>query len=186
MLIFWHVFEVSSILGEKQRTKPKNSTLLKFFASFDTHHTTRSAKIVEKLLFLHLFFRFCDSGATQNFFFILKVKPDVYFISLSGKKREILIIYESKMQKLLSVTASEGVHLERISFKCPTVVHVHMKHQKTVFQSKICHFIGIELPIFEHISRIGRFYYVKSHFSSSEKWHSTQQHPLTPLTKKFY
>ena len=102
-------------------TKPKNSTLLKFFASFDTHHTTRSAKIVEKLLFLHLFFRFRDSGATQNFFFILKVKPDVYFISLSGKKREILIIYESKMQKLLSATASEGVHLERISFKCPTV-----------------------------------------------------------------
>ena len=55
------------------------------------------------------------------FFFILKVKSDVYFISLSGKKREILIIYESKMQKLLSATGNLGVHLERISFKCPTV-----------------------------------------------------------------
>ena len=55
------------------------------------------------------------------FFFILKVKPDFFFISLSGKKRENLIIYESKMQKLLSGIANEGVHLERISFKCPTV-----------------------------------------------------------------
>ena len=64
MLIFGQFFKVSSILGEKQRTKPKNSTLLKFFASFDTHHTPRSAKIVEKLLFIHLFLRFRDSGAT--------------------------------------------------------------------------------------------------------------------------
>ena len=63
-VIFWHFFDVSSILGEKQRTKPKNLTLLMFFASFDTHHTPRSAKIVEKLLFIHLFLRFCDSGAT--------------------------------------------------------------------------------------------------------------------------
>ena len=57
----------------------------------------------------------------RMFFFFFKVKPDVYFMSLSGKKREILIIFESKMQKLLSATANEGVHLEKISFKCPTV-----------------------------------------------------------------
>ncbi len=59
-IVFW----CFSNLAEKQRTKPIDSSSMKFFASFDTYNTPGSTKIVEKLLFLHLFFRFGDSGAT--------------------------------------------------------------------------------------------------------------------------
>ena len=42
--VLWF-FEVFSILAEKQRTKPIDSSSLKFFASFDTYDTPGSAKI---------------------------------------------------------------------------------------------------------------------------------------------
>ena len=42
--VLWF-FEVFSILAEKQRTKPIDSSFLKFFASFDTCDTPGSAKI---------------------------------------------------------------------------------------------------------------------------------------------
>ena len=42
------VFEDYSILTEKQRLKPKNSSSLKFSASFDTHLDPRGAILVER------------------------------------------------------------------------------------------------------------------------------------------
>ena len=39
------VFDVFSILAKKQRTKPIDSSSLKFFASFETYDTHGSAKI---------------------------------------------------------------------------------------------------------------------------------------------
>ena len=42
------VFEDFSILTEKQRLKPKNSSSLKFSASFDTHLDPRGAILVER------------------------------------------------------------------------------------------------------------------------------------------
>ena len=41
------VFEDISFLTEKQQMKPKNSSSLKFLASFDTQLDTRGAKLVE-------------------------------------------------------------------------------------------------------------------------------------------
>ena len=79
------------------------------------------------------------------FFFILKVKSDVYFISLSGKKREILIIYESKMQKLLSATGNLGVHLERISFKCSIVLWKALSSRNWNLTWKL-EYLGSERP----------------------------------------
>ena len=76
--VLWF-FEVFSILAEKQHTKPIDSSSLMFFASFDTCDTPRSTKIVEKLLFIHLFLRIRDSGTPRIFFLIFKIKPDVYF-----------------------------------------------------------------------------------------------------------
>ena len=42
--ILWF-FDVFSNLAEKQRTKPIDSSSMKFFASFDTNDTPGSAKI---------------------------------------------------------------------------------------------------------------------------------------------
>ena len=61
--IFGRVFEVCSILAEKQRPKPKNSSFLKFFASFDTLFDPRGTKVVEKSQFIHFVLKFDDSGA---------------------------------------------------------------------------------------------------------------------------
>ena len=47
MPLLGRFFEVYSIMTEKQRLKPKNSSSLKFFASFDTLLDPRSAKVVE-------------------------------------------------------------------------------------------------------------------------------------------
>ena len=60
---FWVFFEVCSILAEKQRPKPKNSSSLKFFASFDTLLVPRGAKVVEKSQFIHFVLKFDDCGA---------------------------------------------------------------------------------------------------------------------------
>ena len=46
---FWVFFEVYSILTEKQRTKPKQLTSLKNFASFGTHIAPKLSIIVEQL-----------------------------------------------------------------------------------------------------------------------------------------
>ena len=45
-LLGWF-FEVYSIMTEKQRLKPKNSSSLKFFPSFDILLDSRGAKVVE-------------------------------------------------------------------------------------------------------------------------------------------
>ena len=44
------VFEDSSILTEKQRLKPKDSSSLKFFASFDTLLDPRDAKVRNEMI----------------------------------------------------------------------------------------------------------------------------------------
>ena len=61
--VFGRFFEVCSILAEKQRPKPKNSSSLKVFASFDTLLDPRGAKVVEKSQFIHFVLKFDDSGA---------------------------------------------------------------------------------------------------------------------------
>ncbi len=61
--IFGWFFEVCSILAEKQRPKPKNSSSLKFFASFDTLLDPRGTKVVEKSQFIHFVLKSDDSGA---------------------------------------------------------------------------------------------------------------------------
>ena len=55
-------FEVCSILAEKQRPKPKNSSFLKVFASFDTLLDPRGTKVVEKSQFIHFVLKFDDSA----------------------------------------------------------------------------------------------------------------------------
>ena len=60
---FLDVFEDSSVLTEKQRPKPKNSSSLKVFASFDTLLDPRGTKVVEKSQFIHFVLKFDDSGA---------------------------------------------------------------------------------------------------------------------------
>ena len=44
------VFEDSAILTEKQRPKPKNSSSLKFFASFDTLLDPRGVKVKNEMI----------------------------------------------------------------------------------------------------------------------------------------
>ena len=44
------VFQDSSVLTEKQRPKPKNSSSLKFFASFDTLLDPRGAKVRNEMI----------------------------------------------------------------------------------------------------------------------------------------
>ena len=61
--VFGRFFEVCSILAEKQRPKPKNSSSLKVFASFDTLLDPRGTKVVEKSQFIHFVLKFDDSGA---------------------------------------------------------------------------------------------------------------------------
>ena len=46
-IVVWLYFEVYSIITEKQLLKPKNSSSLKFFSSFDTLLDPRGAKVVE-------------------------------------------------------------------------------------------------------------------------------------------
>ena len=47
MPLLGRFFEVYSIMTEKQRLKPKNSSSLKYFASFDTLLDPRGGKVVE-------------------------------------------------------------------------------------------------------------------------------------------
>ena len=61
-------FRVCSILAEKQRPKPKNSIFLKFFASFDTLHDPRAAKVKEISQFICFVLKFDERGALYNFF----------------------------------------------------------------------------------------------------------------------
>ena len=68
------VFEDSSILTEKQRPKPKNSSSLKVSASFDTLLDRRGAKVKEISQFLDFVLKFDDSGALYNFFPFLQSK----------------------------------------------------------------------------------------------------------------
>ena len=68
-----YVFEDSSFLTEKQRPKPKNSSSLKFFTSFDTLLDPRGAKVrnemimvarlLEMLQFINFVLKFDNSGA---------------------------------------------------------------------------------------------------------------------------
>ena len=71
---FGRFFEVYSILAEKQRPKPKNSSSLKVSASFDTLLVPRGAKVVEISQFIHFVFKFDKSGALYNFFPFLQNK----------------------------------------------------------------------------------------------------------------
>ena len=61
-------FKVCSILAVKQQPKPKNSSSLKFFASFDTLLDPRGAKVKQISQFLHFVLKFDNSGALYNFF----------------------------------------------------------------------------------------------------------------------
>ena len=47
MPLLGRYFKVFSIMTEKERLKPKNSSSLKFYASFDTLLDPRCAKVVE-------------------------------------------------------------------------------------------------------------------------------------------
>ena len=67
-------FEVCSILAEKQRPKPKNSSSLKISASFDTLLDPRGAKVKQISQFLHFVLKFDNSGALYNFFPFLQNK----------------------------------------------------------------------------------------------------------------
>ena len=80
------VFEDSSILTEKQRPKPKNSNSLKFFASFDTLHDPRAAKVKEISQFICFVLKFDESGALYNFLTFFKMMPRVSFIDLMVMK----------------------------------------------------------------------------------------------------
>ena len=51
--IFGRFFKICAILTEKQRTKPKNLSSLKFSASFDTQFAPSGARLVEIFLFEH-------------------------------------------------------------------------------------------------------------------------------------
>ena len=62
------VFEVCSILAEKQRPKPKNSSSLKISASFDTLLDPRGVKVKEISQFTHFVLKFDNSGALYDFF----------------------------------------------------------------------------------------------------------------------
>ena len=62
-VVFGRFFKVCSILAEKQRPKPKNSSSLSFFASFDTLLDPRGAKVVEKSQFIHFVLKFDGNGA---------------------------------------------------------------------------------------------------------------------------
>ena len=72
--VFGRFFEVCSILAEKQQPKPKNSSSLKFFASFDTLLDPRGVKVKEISQFTYFVLKFDNSGALYNFFPFLQNK----------------------------------------------------------------------------------------------------------------
>ena len=74
MVVFGRFFKVCSILAEKQRPKPKNSSSLKISASFDTLLDPRGAKVKQISQFLHFVLKFDNSGALYNFFPFLQNK----------------------------------------------------------------------------------------------------------------
>ena len=66
--IFGRFFKVCSILAENQRPKPRNSSSLKFFDSFDTLLDPRGAKVKDISQFVWFILKFDNSGALYNFF----------------------------------------------------------------------------------------------------------------------
>ena len=61
------VFEVFSILAEKQRLKPKKSNSLINFASLDAQFDPQVMRLVEKYPVLHFVLKSNNSSALYNF-----------------------------------------------------------------------------------------------------------------------
>ena len=68
------VFEDFSVLTEKQRTKPKNLSSLKFSASFDTQFAPKGARLVEIFLFEHFVLKIRQQWCPLEFFCFLQNK----------------------------------------------------------------------------------------------------------------
>ena len=66
---FWVVFRICAILTEKQRTKPKNLSSLKFSASFDTQLAPSGARLVEIFFFEHFVFENLTTVVPSRIFF---------------------------------------------------------------------------------------------------------------------
>ena len=75
-------FEVSSIWAEKQRPKPKNSSSLKIFASFDTSPAPRGEKVKQISQFLHFLWNLTTVAPSTFFSLFFKIRPRVSFIDL--------------------------------------------------------------------------------------------------------
>ena len=88
--VFWSIFNVFadfSILTEKQRLKPRNSSFLKISASFDTHLDPRGAILVEEWQFFLFVLNFGNTGTPYNFLSSFKIKSEASLIGFKLKNR---------------------------------------------------------------------------------------------------
>ena len=72
--ILGRFFKICAILTEKQRTKPKNLSSLKFSTSFDTQFAPKGARLVEIFLFEHFVLKIRQQWCPLEFFCLLQNK----------------------------------------------------------------------------------------------------------------